>query len=96
MNVLQIPEEYTKIRRGGVRSQPYAKYESFRNGGVITNIYKRGGHVKALKNAKPIDYTRDSVPCILQPNEIVIPVKYVHLVEPLLTRLGIYENGKFL
>lgn len=59
---------------------------------------KKGGHVKPLKYHTKHDMLIDSVPCILQPNEVVIPLKYVKIVEPLLQQLGIYntKTGKFL
>lgn len=54
-----------------------------------TRLYKFGGKVTAHKNMTKEQLENDSVKAILQPNEIVIPVKYADRVAKLLKKEGI-------
>ena len=49
----------------------------------------RGGKVVPMPNATKADLHRDSVRTILQPNELVVPLKYVDVVEEYLRKQGI-------
>jgi len=54
-----------------------------------TRYYKFGGLVKANKNMTKEQLENDSVKAILQPNEIVIPVKYADRVAKMLKEANI-------
>ena len=77
-------------------------YNPMRSGGEARNFYngKAGGHVPIVDIRRDENFidkiNDDSVPTILQPGEIVIPRKYVGVVERMLTGIGIYKNGKFI
>lgn len=54
-----------------------------------TRYYRFGGKVTPHKNMTKEQLENDSVKAILQPNEIVIPVKYADRVAKILKKEGI-------
>ena len=70
----------------------------FRNSNPYFNRFvnaKKGIKVHPNRDASEWDLNNDSVKAMLQPGEIVIPVKYVNMVEPILEKMKIFNGNNF-